>query len=736
MTTGAFVERATVREIRKPRMRLGVVFALLLLALLPARSALAATPAIVVQPAPSGSAITVGPDGNLWYVASSINSIVRMTLGGAITSFPIPTSSSFPSGIATGPDGHIWFTELGAHKIGTLDPATGTITEFVVPGSPNPGDIVAGPDGNMWFGEDTSSGGKVGRITPSGVITLFSLPPQSNGISGNPGGITAGPPGDQNLWVAVPGDDTIESVNSLTGAVTVYPVPTPNSKPEYITAGPDGDLWFTEQAGNQIGRLDPTTGVITEFALPTLPLDPGTTLSGPEYIAVGPDGNLWFGFPFESAVGEISTTGALSVYSFATTPTPPPFYLGIVSADGAAWMTVGSAVWSLQPPVTLASGAVGASYDQTIPVSGGTAPYTFTTAGTIPNGLTLNAATGELSGTPTTAGSFTFTVRVTDAHGITAGQIDTVTTAAPPHPDHFRVTVSTTTETTGTSFPVTVTALDATNHMVMGYSGPVTLTDTSGSLSTSSISWSGGVGSATVSVGTAISRDRVTATDTSFAVPPTGTSTNVFAVTSPVLNHFHLSALPASFATGDQVQFSITALDAGSQVITSFAGPVTLTDATGTLSVVSVVWTNGVGVATVSVGAASARDRITAVSGSVSDVTGVFNVLGPVASFRVSVTLVSGEAYGPVTVTAVDSAGQVVTGFAGPVTLTDAVGGMSIQLPGTWVGGVEKVGAYFLTPTARDRVTANDGNGHSGVSAVFVVPVSYSAPQSEPASDF
>jgi hypothetical protein len=57
------------------------------------------------------------------------------------------------------------------------------------------------------------------------------------------------------------------------------------------------------------------------------------------------------------------------------------------------------------------------AYSQTLTASGGAAPYTFTvTGGALPPGLTL-AASGLLSGTPTTAGTFTFTVRGTDVNG-------------------------------------------------------------------------------------------------------------------------------------------------------------------------------------------------------------------------------------------------------------------------------------------------------------------------------
>lgn len=85
---------------------------------------------------------------------------------------------------------------------------------------------------------------------------------------------------------------------------------------------------------------------------------------------------------------------------------------------------------------TLPNGTVGAAYSQTLTASGGAAPYTFTvTGGALPPGLTL-AASGLLSGTPTTAGTFTFTVRGTDVNGCFAERTIplVVTTAVPTLP--------------------------------------------------------------------------------------------------------------------------------------------------------------------------------------------------------------------------------------------------------------------------------------------------------------
>ena len=89
-------------------------------------------------------------------------------------------------------------------------------------------------------------------------------------------------------------------------------------------------------------------------------------------------------------------------------------------------------------PPTLPNGAVGVAYTQTMTASGGTAPYIFTATGALPTGLTLTPA-GVLAGTPTVSGTYTFTIRATDANGC-FGELPytvVITAAVPTLPQIF-----------------------------------------------------------------------------------------------------------------------------------------------------------------------------------------------------------------------------------------------------------------------------------------------------------
>jgi len=123
-------------------------------------------------------------------------------------------------------------------------------------------------------------------------ITTFPLPTQSS----SPGGITAGP--DGNLWFTEELGNQVGRI-TLAGKITEFPVPTANSQPFGITARPDGNLWFTEFDGNAIGRITPS-GSFSTFGIPT-------ANSRPDGITAGPDGNVWFTEENVSKIGRITT---------------------------------------------------------------------------------------------------------------------------------------------------------------------------------------------------------------------------------------------------------------------------------------------------------------------------------------------------------------------------------------------------------------------------------------------
>src|SRR5215471_15162298 len=130
---------------------------------------------------------------------------------------------------------------------------------------------------------------------------------------------------------------------ALSGKIIEFPVPTANSGPFGITAGPDGNLWFTEAGftlggvtggGHKIGRIT-TAGSITEFSIPTAG-------SFPVGITAGPDGNLWFIEALTGNIGRITTTGVVTEFPTPFTGFEGSFPFGTITpgSDGALWFVL------------------------------------------------------------------------------------------------------------------------------------------------------------------------------------------------------------------------------------------------------------------------------------------------------------------------------------------------------------------------------------------------------------
>jgi uncharacterized repeat protein (TIGR01451 family) len=146
--------------------------------------------------------------------------------------------------------------------------------------------------------------------------------------------------------------------------------------------------------------------------------------------------------------------------------------LGVTDANGALDTQSLSVVIADQPvavppnitSTNLTAGTVGTAYNATLQVSSGTAPYSWSvSSGNLPAGLSLSSA-GIISGTPTTAGTSSFSVKVMDSNGLSDTQALSLTiNATPPATGNadmaltvFKATKTTVTKGTSAEFSFTV----------------------------------------------------------------------------------------------------------------------------------------------------------------------------------------------------------------------------------------------------------------------------------------
>ena len=134
----------------------------------------------------------------------------------------------------------------------------------------------------------------------------------------------------RRLRASLPTLEALESRCLLAVTIQEFPIPTPASHPFGMTAGADGNLWFTESAADKIGRITPA-GIVTEFPLPVG--------SQPEAITKGPDGNIWFVEAGLSEVGRITPAGVLSQFLLLNAGTNVEAIT--TGADGNLWVSEG-----------------------------------------------------------------------------------------------------------------------------------------------------------------------------------------------------------------------------------------------------------------------------------------------------------------------------------------------------------------------------------------------------------
>lgn len=213
---------------------------------------------------------------------------------------------------------------------------TGTAYPLLLPDWHSPWRITAGPDGNVWFTDHVR--GKLGRVTPDGVVTAFMLPEAGVG----PAAITSG--ADGNLWFAVEASD--RSVGSPyipsaigratpAGSVTVFPLGM--DRINYISdiaAGADGHIWFL--GGSVLFRMNTDGMVVDAFEV-----------SGyvPDKLAAGSDGNMWFSARDGSAawIGRATPSGSMAMFKIG----PETLEIADLSPgpDGNVWFA-GSSDWN------------------------------------------------------------------------------------------------------------------------------------------------------------------------------------------------------------------------------------------------------------------------------------------------------------------------------------------------------------------------------------------------------
>lgn len=611
-------------------------------------------------------------------VAFNTARAVTLTATGTPTAYAVVTAPAHGtlSGTApnltytptTGYNGTDSFTFTASNAAGTSVPATVTLN--VAP----PAITIAGtpPAGTRGVAYSTTLTASGGTSPYSFAVVGGALPP---GLSLTSGGTTAtlsGTPTASGSFTV-----TIRALDSSNPGATAEATYTIAIAGPALTISPGPGALPTATVGTAYSQTVSAAGGTAPYSYAV------TTGALPAGITLAPNGTL------------SGTSGTGGTFTFQVTATDSSANGGPYTASATYSLTVAAPVISIAP-ATLPNGAAGTAYARTLTATGGTAPYGFAvTGGTLPTGLTLSSA-GALSGTPSIAGSFTFTVTATDASTGTgpygSSRSYTVTITAPA------ITLAPATIPAGTVGQAYAQSLTAT-----GGTGPYSYAVTAGTLPAGLTFGSDGALAGTPTAGG------------TFSFTVTGSDANGFTGSRA----YSLTIAAPSLTLSPATLAAATRGVAYSQQITAAGGtaPYTFAITAGALPAGLTLSSTGM-VAGTPTQAGSFSFTVSATDAS----TGA----GPYAASR-SYTLVVASPAISITPTALPAATTRIaysqtlaaTGGTAPysyaVTAGTLPGGITLASDGTLSGTPIVAGSFAFT------ATASDANGNAGSRAYTLV---------------
>jgi virginiamycin B lyase len=238
----------------------------------------------------------------------------------SVREYLLPHANAFAHDPAVAPDGTVWFADQPGSYIGRLDPETGAVKEYPTPtAGSGPHGIIVATSGDVWY--TANAKGLIARLDPkTGKFTEYptgARDPHTPLLLGN------------ILWFTAQQANKYGTLNTATGAVALYDVPTPRALPYGLQRAPDGSLWIALFGTNKLGHVDPATAKLTEIDLPN-------AATRPRRLAVSSDGRIWYSDFARGYLGMYDPKSKAAREWKTPNDNSNPYAIG-VAPDGAIW---------------------------------------------------------------------------------------------------------------------------------------------------------------------------------------------------------------------------------------------------------------------------------------------------------------------------------------------------------------------------------------------------------------
>ena len=198
--------------------------------------------------------------------------------------WPVPWPETRPRDPFVDPSGLVWFVGQRGHYVANLDPESGEFTRYELEHGTGPHNLIvsgAGDDAVVWYAGNRNA--HIGRLDPkTGAIEKFPMPvPEAR----DPHTLICDNDGD--IWFTVQGGNFVGRLATHSGEVSLIEVPTRSARPYGIKLNSKGEPWVVEFGSNKLLRIDRGELDVEEVELPNAE-------SRPRRLVITSDDKVWY----------------------------------------------------------------------------------------------------------------------------------------------------------------------------------------------------------------------------------------------------------------------------------------------------------------------------------------------------------------------------------------------------------------------------------------------------------
>ncbi len=196
----------------------------------------------------------------------------------------VPWENSRPRDPYVDSSGRVWFVGQAGHYVASLHPETGQFNRYDLEPGTGPHNLIVADDGSrrtIWYAGNLNA--HIGKLNPdTGRIDKIKMPDKK---ARDPHTLAFDSAG--NIWFTVQGGNFVGKLTVESGEVTLMAVPTKRSRPYGIVINSKDEPWIVEFGSNKLIRIDRSNMTLEEIDLPN-------EKSRPRSLAITSDDYVWY----------------------------------------------------------------------------------------------------------------------------------------------------------------------------------------------------------------------------------------------------------------------------------------------------------------------------------------------------------------------------------------------------------------------------------------------------------